>query len=93
MRKRVLALITAGLLAAGAGSAFANDQAAYPENANENAPEGHCQELGDEADDGNSDEGLEVADLANDIIEIDGGQDQDDETGDDDCDNSGGRRP
>lgn len=83
MRKRLLALITAGLLAIGAGSAFANDQAAHPDEANDNVPEGHCQNLGDENDGGNSDSGLDVAQLVTDVI----GE------GDDECDNSNGRRP
>jgi hypothetical protein len=82
MRKRILVLAVAALSIGGMGTALADDHGYVADPPGDN---GRCQELGDDNANGNDHNGLAVADTVTDVIRA--------ITGDDDCDNSGGRRP
>lgn len=83
MKKRVVLAFVAMLTLAGVSPVLADEYGAFPDNAGGNS--GRCQEVGDENADDNDDNGLSIADGATEVIQA--------LAQDDECDNSGGRRP
>jgi hypothetical protein len=81
MRKLILAAAVAAMSLGTIGAAVADDEGYVADPPGDN---GRCQEVGDPRAGDNDDNGLAVADLATDVIRT--------ITGDDECDNSGGRR-